>query len=411
MGKLRFLFIFSALATLLSAFPAEAQLRVKQRYMGIFEGMDFVESKGKDINGNPTRPYRRRTVDLKELEAEIEVQINPESRFEFSVDFEHGGTGSAAEYDQDEEFGEFESETEKGGAVEIEEAFYQRKLTSSTDLRVGKAPLYMSLSAIMDEYPLLYASGQTSYLEARMIPYKWRETGVQLHQRVNDFTVRLAYVSGLNSELFRSDTWIGGGNQKKFEKVNADNLAFVANLEWGDVAQGRGFGLSYYNSETTDNRYKKDRYTDKGAVELWTAMGQWSFGPVTFLGESIRGHLQNSDLITDANANMPNVDPMKNNAPELGAKAFLDMLQVRVDLSESWALFGQYEHVNTFQEVTGSVFANPRFDVWHQGAGFFHRWDDICFLKFHYYTEKTSLTSVAAKNTYLLQVGFDTGEF
>ena len=389
------------------SFMASAQdyPRVKQRYMGIMEVREFDQFK----TVQNLEPYRRRTLDITEVEMELEVLINEISKIELEVEIEHGGTGTALEFDNFEEFGEFESEVEKGGEISISEVFYHRKLSDSTALIVGKAPLYVSLTSAARK-PLLNVATSPSNLEERMIPVKWSEPGLQLESRLSDFTIRGGVVAGLNSEFFRKYSWIGGGHQRQFEHSNIDDVAATATLEYGDVARGRGLALAHYYGNTRNNRHKKDKLNENAHVALWTLMGSWTLGPITATGEAIRGTLQNSEAVVVANATLGGLAKPKNFA-SLGASAALDVLQIRWDLNESWAVFGQWERVNTFQEIQGQIFADPRYDVRQEGGGLWHTWDDVFFWKFHYWKEQTRLEGLPATETYLVQFGFDTGEF
>ena len=67
-----------------------------------------------------TDPNRRNTLDLERLAIEPSFQVNPWLQFNAEIEFEHGGTGVTIEFDPFEEFGEFETEVEKGGEVEVE---------------------------------------------------------------------------------------------------------------------------------------------------------------------------------------------------------------------------------------------------------------------------------------------------
>src|SRR5215475_11577129 len=64
---------------------------------------------------------RRAVVDLERLVLEGVYAPTPRLSFEAEVELEHGGTGASIEFDPFEEFGEFETEIEKGGEVVVEE--------------------------------------------------------------------------------------------------------------------------------------------------------------------------------------------------------------------------------------------------------------------------------------------------
>lgn len=405
MKILRFHFVTHSLFLVFVSFPLHAQeeIRVKNRYYGVFEARQFEQFK----NVQNLKPESRRVLDLREIEAEVELRLNPDDLIEIGVEYEHGGTGSTLEYDNFEEFGEFENETERGGEVAISEAFYRHRLFDGTYVTAGKAPLYFSLNSALDA-PGDSSSSRMSNLEARMLPPEWKEVGVQAESRLGDFTLRAGLVSGLNSEFFRKYNWVGGGHQKQFERINADGLAGLLSLEYGDALRGRGVALGVYRGDAAGNRHKRDKLAGEAVVTLYSLMASWTLGPVVFTGQVLRGGLSHSEAVVAANNTLGGL-AKPGNFGAIGSRAELEAAQLSWNFRPSWSVFAQYEHVNTFAGVQGSVFADPRYDVQQRGVGVFHHWD-YCFLKLQAWRETTRLEGLPATQTVLLQFGFDTKE-
>lgn len=396
--------IFSAVGARATILPEDFE--VLQRYYGILEIRD--ENKFRTVN--TFVPYRQRVMDLRKFAAEIEVEVGDKNEFEFEVEFEHGGTGTAMEFDQLEEFGEFESEIERGGEVALEEFYYKRRLTSSTNLFVGKAPLFMSLTSVI-RHPLEHVNAEPSRLEAHMIPVEWAETGVHFEQFLPwRFTFRAAVVTGLNSEFYRKYNWIGGGHQRQFEDVRFDEPALTGSFEWRDVAEGHGLGIAYYTAKTTDNRRNYTALTEESKVYLWSALGQWKFRRVGVMGQVLRGRITNSDLVVKANNSLGGGAAPKTFGA-IGAEAQLETVQLNYEFVDTWSAFLQYEHVNTFTEVAGTVNVDQRYDVRNTGWGFGHIWDEVCAVKFQAVKEWTHKPNLATTNFYYVQFAFDTGAF
>ncbi|MBX3023236.1 MAG: hypothetical protein KF799_16295 [Bdellovibrionales bacterium] len=391
------------LAMVFSSSSHAADFAVKQRYSGVFEVRDFDQ-----FITNDDTPMRRRTIDIKSVEAKLDIEINPKSKFELELEVEHGGAGTAMEYEQDE-FGEFESEIEKGGEVELEEAYYLRRLTESTDLVIGLAPVYMGFSAIQRK-PLMYSAAHAGHLEARMIPEDWTEPGVQVRQRWGDITVRAGIVAGLNSEFFRTYSWVGGGKQRQFETMNFDEPAMIASVEYGNVAHGHGMALAYYNGGSQKQRYKRNRLAKQADVQLFNAMMNWRLWRLALKAEAIYGELENADEVSKRNNNLPGMAGA-GGFNNVGSRAMLQSVQLDYDVIDSTSLFLRWGYVNTFYGVTGNVFADPRYDVRQNGWGIAHRWDDICAVKLEWYREWTKLAGMPDTTTYALQFAFDTGSF
>lgn len=356
-------------------------------------------------------PITRREMDLAEIAFEGEYILSDSSKIEFEIEIEHGGVGTVVEFDPFEEFGEFEQEIEKGGEVVLPELYYKKTWKkTNTALKVGKFPLFIALGSVQTK-PHMYASILASDLEARMIPLNWTETGVQVEQKFSDFTARLGVVSGLNSEFFRTYNWIGGGYQRHFETTNADDLATLASIEWGSVAKGKGFALSYYAGNTTGNRYKVDKLKEDAEVTLWTLMGGYKFGGFGFSGEVIEGTLENSNLVSAANATLGGLAKPKAFAP-LGHKARLESLQIYYDFASiRLTPFLKWEHVNTFEEVEGNINKNPRYDVTRNSGGLMWFFDQGAFLKAQYATEVTELEGLPETYQANIAFGFDIDSF
>lgn len=372
----------------------------------------FTFSQADTFRGvNDLRKYTRRSMDLAEIAFEGVYHLTPTSKIEFEVELEHGGVGNTMEFDPFEEFGEFETEVEKGGEVALPEFFYKKTFTqTNTSLKVGKFPLFISLGSVLGK-PTRYAAVNASDLEVNIIPYHWNEMGLQVEQQIpGNFTARLGVVSGLNSEFFRSYSWIGGGYQRQFETVNADDLATVASIEWGSIANGTGVGLAYYTGNTTNNRYKKDKLTVDANVNLWSAMANYRIWRFVLTGEVLSGTLENSDKVVQANATLGGLAKPTSFAP-LGHKAILESLQVSYDILENLTVYQRYEHVDTFEEVEGNIQAKARYNLRRNSTGMMWAWEPGAFMKAQYAKDQTELDGLPSTSWIGLAVGFDIGKF
>jgi hypothetical protein len=349
-------------------------------------------------------PYTKREVDPTEFSLEGKLFLNPTSAIEFEVEFEHGGTGSATEFDNFEEFGEFETEIEKGGEVILHEIYYEKYFANKIKMKVGKAPLFISLSSILTS-PKKHLNVQVSDLEVRMIPPGWTEIGVQAEKRFGMVKIGAGIINGLDSEFFNSPTWLGNGYQRRFESTNADDVAGLLNIEYGSVREAYGFALAGYYGNTQNNRYKKDKLTTSANVQLMSALLNYRFGRLGITGQSLWGSLENSDLVSAANNNMANsVKPKQAN---LGAKAVLQTLQLSYFLTDDLAVYLQKEHVNTFADVIGNNYVDPRYDSESNSIGLAQWWDQYCFVKIQYSKEKTQLVGLPETSNLRIAFGFD----
>lgn len=355
-------------------------------------------------------PFVRREMDLAEIAFEGEYEISPTAEIEFEIEIEHGGVGSAIEFDPFEEFGEFESEIEKGGEVVLHELYYTKFFNKyKSALKIGKFPVFISLGSVITK-PSRYASILVSDVEARMIPLGWTEMGVQFEHQMGPVKARLGLANGLNSEFFRSYSWVGGGYQRHFETTNGDDLAAIASLELGDVSKGRGFAISRYYGDTTGNRYKIDKLTEPATVMLLSFMGAYKYKNVGFMGQLIQGELENSDLVSQKNATLGGLAKPKAFSP-LGHIAVLQTAQISYDVAEDFTFFVKAEHVDTFAEIQGNIAKNPRYDVNKRGGGFVWFFDTAAFLKAQYLREKTNLVGLPETYQMNFAFGFDLDRF
>lgn len=347
----------------------------------------------------------REQIDLRELAIEAEYEIDDKAEIEFEIEIEHGGVGTALEFEPLEEFGEFESEIEKGGEVVLSEIYYTRQLNDHWRLFVGKFPLYVALGTVLGN-PNSHKATEVSVLEGRMIPLGWNEAGVQMQYMDSLVTVRTAVVNGLNSEFFRSYNWVGGGYQRHFEATNTGNRALFASVELGSIEIGQGLAVSYYRGNTTDNRYKIGKLTAPSHVEIKSLMGQYKWGRFELLGQYLLGTLENSDLVVTANNGLGGLAKPKSFGP-LGHKATSSLAQVSYNLADSLAIYVKHEHVNTFEEVQGSVSKYPRYDVKYRAGGLHWQVDSASFFKVEYGEESIGLESLPKTSTVKLNFGFE----
>lgn len=357
-------------------------------------------------------PIVRRSMDLAEFAFEGEYKLTDSSKVEFEVEIEHGGVGTTIEFDPFEEFGEFEQEIEKGGEVVLHEIFYKKDFKKTgTAVRIGKFPLFISLGSVLTKphkYPTILASD----LEGRMIPLGWTETGVGLEQKIPwGFTARAGLVNGLNSEFFRTYSWVGGGYQRHFETMNADNLATLFSIEWGSVSKGSGIAISQYAGDSTSNRYKVDKLKVPAEVRITTVMGNYKWKGFGIAAEYIEGSLENSDKVSAANATLGGLAKPKAFSP-LGHKAVLESVQLSYDWeTPGLTFFVKAEHVDTFADVLGNTTKNPRYDVSRRSGGLMWMWDTAAFMKAQYSRDKTELEGLPETYQFNLAFGFDLSAF
>ena len=231
-----------------------------------------------------THPEKRDEADLERLVLEGKYQFNDQWSVHAEVEYEHGGTGSTLEFDVFEEFGEFEQEIEKGGEIVIEELFVQFDYKPWLGIRMGEIPVPVGLINKRHR-PSHYYTTERSESESAMVPVAWHELGIELRGKYNGFFYRGQVITGLDSTGFSSANWVKRGFQKRFERKNANNLAFVASVDYDfsslgfDYLKGAEIGGSFYWGNTSDNRPKPDLNED-AEVMILGLHGIYENGPM-----------------------------------------------------------------------------------------------------------------------------------
>lgn len=220
------------------------------------------------------------------------------------VEFEAGGTGSAYEIEEgsSSENGEYETETEKGGEVALEQFHITRLIVPEFNVRVGHMVLPVGLTNTHHE-PLFFFSAERPESETEIIPSTWHETGLEFFGRfgrgLGSFSYQALVTSGLNPDGFGKYNWIKKGKQGAFEFDNFTAPAYTARLNWHGV-KGLRLGFScLYNPNVGDNCEKLNRYDnlDDINVFLYSFDAQYVCRYLSARANVIHGYLSNSDQV------------------------------------------------------------------------------------------------------------------
>jgi hypothetical protein len=322
-----------------------------------------------------TDPNRRDVVDLERLAVEPLYQVNDWLRFKGEIEFEHGGTGSSMEFDKFEEFGEFESEVEKGGEVQIEELAIEAALFRGINLRLGHIFVPLGFAYLLDE-PTDYFTVTRSETEAGLLPMLWHETGAALFGEIGPVAYEAQVVNGLDASGFSSSTWVARGHQGRFETVNAENLAVAGRLDW-NAPFGLTVGTAGYFGNSADNRPKPDLHVP-AYVGIAQAHAQFVRGPVKARGLFLYGHLDHSGDVSQANRGLSNNLNVKRTP--VGASVYGAFLEGGVNVlsflplpesarKQALDLFARIDAYDSQWKMTAGYYNNPRWErrTWTAG--------------------------------------------
>jgi hypothetical protein len=347
--------------------PESEKLKQQQEKNWWIKSYGSMLYKTSDVfrNTQDTSPESRSTTDLERVVLEIGYHFDPQWQVEVELEYEHGGTGVALEYDGFEEFGEFETEIEAGGEVLVEKLSIQYQYNDAIKLEFGRIFVPMGLGTELHK-PNQYLTTQRHWSEATLIPQVWHETGVNVKAHWQEFSAQALVTTGLNSEYFRTYRWVATGHQKRFEQVNADDLALTLRIDYGNIKSGSGIGASYYTGDTSGNRNNSNNIDGDGNLSIFAMHGVWRYESWLIRGQYIFGELEDSQAITKANKSTPGLQP--GNFAQLGSEAesaFIEAAyntQAIFSLTQPLSVFIAYEYANPIHDVEEGL-ATSRFDL------------------------------------------------
>ena len=356
-------------------------------------------------------PDRRASVDVERLVVAPKYRINGNIRLEAELEFEHGGTGSTMEFDRFEEFGEFETEIEKGGEVIVEKLAAVFSIQPSLNFRVGHIIVPVGLVAKRHR-PQHYFTTTRPEAEAHIIPTIWHETGVEVFGAFGSLNYQAQVINGLDSTGFSSRHWIVPGHQLRFETANAEAPAFVGRLDYV-FNENTTIGISGYFGDTAANRPKPDVDFD-AYVGIASLHGFYEMNPVKIRGLILWGTLQNAEKLSRVNRSLSNNLNVKRTPIGSSALGFylefgydvLSFFREATSSSQELNVFTRLDYYDTMACVESTRFDNPRWErtAWTFGINY-HVHPKIVF-KGHYSLRRLAQKEQNKENTFSLGLGF-----
>ena len=355
-------------------------------------------------------PNRRAAIDVERFVVALKYSINDSIRLEAEIEFEHGGTGSTMEFDKFEEFGEFETEIEKGGEVIVEKLAAVFSINPSLNFRIGHIIVPVGLVAKRHR-PQHYFTTIRPEAEAHIIPTIWHETGVELFGSLGPIKYQTQIINGLDSTGFSSRHWIVPGHQLRFETVNAEAPAFVGRLDY-TFDENVTVGISSYFGDTAANRPKPDVNFD-AYVGIISLHGFYEVKALKVRGVFLWGVLQNADKLSKVNRTLSNNlnvkrTPIGSSALGYCIEAGFDVLSIFRTNKTSPVLdiFARFDYYDTMASIEGIIFDNPRWERTTLTGGVnFHLNSQLVF-KSHYSVRRLATKDQNKENTFAVGFGF-----
>lgn len=223
-------------------------------------------------NGNLRK--RHNEISIPRFVLSGDYKFSPKWILGAEIEFESGGTGSAYEIEDgiSSENGEYETETEKGGEVALEQFHITRLVVPEFNVRVGHMVLPVGLTNTHHE-PLFFFSAERPESETEIIPSTWHETGLEFFgnfgKGLASFSYQAMVTSGLCPDGFSKYDWVKGGKQGAFEFDNFTAPAYTFRLNWHGV-KGLRLGFSMlYNPKSGKNCEKLTKYDNVDDINIF----------------------------------------------------------------------------------------------------------------------------------------------
>ena len=281
------------------------------------------------------------------------------------IEFEHGGTESAVEIEE-EEAGEYESEVERGGEVALEQFWINKAwLDGKINLKMGHIIVPVGATN-MYHMPTEFFTNYRPEGESTIMPCTWHETGVSLWGEVGKWRYEVMLLPGLDADRFGRQTWVAGGAGSPYEFKIANSYAGAFRVDNFSV-KGLRLSLSGYIGNSFRNTLSvtaNEKYKDvKGTVAIGSFDFCYDAHDLIVRGNFDYGHLTDSELITKYNMSMRNDSPSPKQA--IGSDAISAGVEAGYNLfgignsdklqSQSLYLFGRYEYYDSMYKTEGTI--------------------------------------------------------
>ncbi len=273
------------------------------------------------------------------------------------IEFEHGGTESAIEIEE-EETGEYESEIERGGEVALEQFWLQKSFSRELNLRAGHIIVPVGLTN-GHHMPTEFFGVYRPEGENTILPCTWHETGLSLWGNIGKWRYEALFVAGLDADRFGNKTWIKGGAGTPYEFKVANSYAGAARIDNYSIP-GLRIGLSGYVGNSASNSLKSQNFKGlKGTVVIGS--GDFNYNAHNWIarGSFVYGHLSDAGKISEVNRSLKGYDvsPGTNigsDAISVGVEVGYDLFSQVLKMKEKEQrlyLFGRYDYYDPMYKM------------------------------------------------------------
>ena len=273
------------------------------------------------------------------------------------IEFEHTGTGSAVEKEYTEA-GEWETEIEKGGEVELEQFWIQKSFFPQLNVRMGH--LVVPVGGLNNAHePLNFFTVYRPEGEFTILPSTWHDTGISIWGKAGAWRYEALLVAGLDAFMFDRDNFVHGAAGSPYEYKVANNCGFAARIDNTSFRNLR-LSLSGYYGNSMHNSYPNDMHgTRYGDIKGQTAIGAFDFAYngkyLIVRGNADAGFVDDAATISTVKRNLTSNNapykktPVGKAAVAAGVEAGYDILHLmHPAATEKLFFFGRYEYYDPY---------------------------------------------------------------
>lgn len=275
------------------------------------------------------------------------------------IEFEHTGTGSAVEKEFTEA-GEWESEVEKGGELELEQLWIQKSFRPEFNVRAGHLIVPVGGLNYAHE-PLNYFTVYRPEGENTLLPSTWHDTGISIWGQTDHWRYELLVTAGLDGFMFDRDHFVHYGAKSPYEYRVANQLGYAARIDNFSV-KGLRIGLSAFYGRAMHNSYPNDLHNTRyAAVKGRTFIGALDFAykgkRLIVRGNADYGFVEDAPTISTIKRNLSSNNapykktPVGQQALAAGMEAGYDILPWFGVKDSQFFVFMRYEYYDSYIPV------------------------------------------------------------
>lgn len=280
------------------------------------------------------------------------------------IEFEHGGTESAVEVEE-EEGGEYESEIERGGEVALEQFWIQKSFGPAFNIKMGHIIVPVG-GTNQHHMPTEFFGVYRPEGENTIMPCTWHETGISLWGVVGDWRYEAMLLPGLDSDRFGRLNWIKDGAGSPYEFKIANSYAGAFRIDNYSVP-GLRMSISGYVGNSFNNTLSvnesKTYENVKGTVTIGAFDFNYNAHNWIVRGNFDYGHLSDSQKITQYNMSMRKDSPspkqaVASDAIAVGVEAGYDIfsrIEKMKEKGQRFYLYGRYDYYDSMYKTDKAV--------------------------------------------------------